>query len=35
MGFELVDHIRLCEVGMRDGLQNEKRIFTVEKEFLQ
>ena len=28
---ELVERIRICEVGPRDGLQNEKKIFTVEE----
>ncbi|HAK74078.1 MAG TPA: hydroxymethylglutaryl-CoA lyase, partial [Sporomusaceae bacterium] len=23
--------IRICEVGLRDGLQNEKRLFSVEE----
>lgn len=23
--------IRICEVGLRDGLQNEKRMFTTEE----
>lgn len=27
----LVDHITLCEVGPRDGLQNERRILTVQE----
>ena len=28
---ELVSNIRLCEVGPRDGLQNEKQLFTVQE----
>ena len=31
MALNLVDHITLCEVGPRDGLQNERRILTVQE----
>lgn len=31
MSYNLVNKIRLCEVGPRDGLQNEKKIFTTEE----
>ncbi|MCD8010145.1 MAG: hydroxymethylglutaryl-CoA lyase [Lachnospiraceae bacterium] len=31
MAFELVKDIRICEVGLRDGLQNEKTILTVDQ----
>ncbi|MDD6212006.1 MAG: hydroxymethylglutaryl-CoA lyase [Clostridiales bacterium] len=31
MAFDLVKDIRICEVGLRDGLQNEKTILTVDQ----
>ena len=31
MPLNLIDRAILCEVGPRDGLQNEKRIFSVEE----
>lgn len=31
MPLNIVKEIRICEVGLRDGLQNEKRIFTTEE----
>lgn len=31
MALQLVDHVILCEVGPRDGLQNEKRILTTKE----
>ena len=30
MAFDYVKKVRICEVGLRDGLQNEKTILTVE-----
>jgi len=30
MSFDYVKKVRICEVGLRDGLQNEKTILTVE-----
>ena len=31
MAFELIKKVRLCEVGLRDGLQNEKKILTADE----
>lgn len=31
MGLEYVKNVRLCEVGLRDGLQNEKKLLTTEE----
>lgn len=31
MSYNLINKIRLCEVGPRDGLQNEKRLFTADE----
>ena len=31
MPLNLVEEIKICEVGPRDGLQNEKRILTTEE----
>lgn len=31
MSMELVQNVILCEVGPRDGLQNEKKLLTVEE----
>lgn len=31
MAYELVKRVRLCEVGLRDGLQNEKSSFRQKK----
>lgn len=31
MALNLVEKVKICEVGPRDGLQNEKKILTVEE----
>lgn len=31
MSMELVQNVILCEVGPRDGLQNERKLLTVEE----
>ena len=31
MGFDYVKKVRICEVGLRDGLQNEKTILTTDQ----
>ena len=31
MGLNVVKKVRICEVGLRDGLQNEKTILTTEQ----
>jgi len=31
MAYELVERVRLCEVGLRDGLQNEKKPFSTQE----
>ncbi|MEM5780062.1 MAG: hydroxymethylglutaryl-CoA lyase, partial [Lawsonibacter sp.] len=31
MPLDLVEKVKICEVGPRDGLQNEKKILTVEE----
>lgn len=34
MPLNLVEEIKICEVGPRDGLQNEKRILTTEEKLV-
>lgn len=31
MGLNVVKKVRICEVGLRDGLQNEKTLLTTEQ----